>query len=257
MNRRPRIALLVSVLVLSLVGLAQEKPKYRANDPKRPRPRVIQPGSASTPDQAGQIPSDAIVLFDGKDLSQWKRSGKKVEDDKPLWNVENGYFEIVPRTGGIETRVRDFANAQIHLEWATPSIVKGNGQGRGNSGIYMGGFGEVQILDSFENDTYPDGQAGGLYGKFPPLVNASRKPGEWQSFDIITRIAKLDDAGKVIQPALITVLHNGIVIHHAVPFGNKIGPFGINLQDHGNPVRFRNFWVRRLNDYDELTPPKP
>ncbi|MBL8865976.1 MAG: DUF1080 domain-containing protein, partial [Planctomycetia bacterium] len=114
----------------------------------------------------------------------------------------------------------------------------------------------IQVLDSFENDTYPDGQAGGLYGKFPPLVNASRKPGEWQVFDIVANLPKLDADGKVVRPARLTVFHNGVLIHHAVEFPGKIGPFGLNLQDHGNPVRYRNIWYRKLKDYDEPADPK-
>jgi Domain of Unknown Function (DUF1080) len=238
-------------------ALAQEKPKYKPNDNSRPRPPVVEPGTASTPDAPGRPPADAIVLFDGKDLSKWRASGKKKDDDTPKWKVETNYFEIVPRTGGIESRERALTDAQIHIEWATPSEVKGKGQGRGNSGIYLGGFGEVQVLDSFENDTYPDGQAGGLYGKFPPLVNASRKPGEWQVFDIVANLPKLDADGKIARPARLTVFHNGVLIHHAVEFGGKIGPFGLNLQDHGNPVRFRNIWYRKLKDYDDPADAKP
>ncbi|QEL13823.1 3-keto-disaccharide hydrolase [Limnoglobus roseus] len=249
MLRRSALVPAVGLLALGIV-FAQEKPKYKPHDMARPRPPVVEPGTASTPEKAGKPPADAVVLFDGTDLTQWKASGKK-EDDTPKWKVENGYFEVVPRTGGMETRRKDFADAQFHFEWATPAEVKGKGQGRGNSGINLGGFGEIQVLDSFENDTYPDGQAGGLYGKFPPLVNASRKPGEWQSYDIVTQLAKVDADGKVVRPARITVLHNGVLIHHAAEFGGKFGPFGVNLQDHGNPVRYRNVWVRKVRDYDE------
>lgn len=231
---------------------------YKPNDLSRPRPPVVEPGTvSSTPDTPGRPPADAIVLFDGKDLSKWRSTGKTQENDSPKWKVENGYFEIVPRTGAIETRAKDFGNAQFHIEWATPAEVKGQGQGRGNSGINLGGFREIQVLDSFENDTYPDGQAGALYGKLPPLVNASRKPGEWQSFDIITQLAKVDAEGKITRPARITVFHNGVLIHHAVEFPGKFGPFGISLQDHRNPVRYRNIWVRKLKDYDEPADPAP
>ena len=247
----------LGLFAFGLFLLAQEKPKYKPNDNARPRPPVIEPGTASTPDAAGKPPADAIVLFDGKDLAQWRSSGKKKDDDTAKWKIAKDYFEIAPRTGGIETRSKEFGDAQFHIEWATPTVVKGNGQGRGNSGIYLGGFREVQVLDSFDNDTYPDGQAGGLYGRFPPLVNASRKPGEWQAFDIVTQLAKVDPDGKVARPARITVLHNGVLIHHAVAFPGKFGPFGIGLQDHGNPVRYRNIWVRKLRDYDETADAKP
>jgi len=259
MTNRSRFAL-IAVGLLSTLLAAQEakppmaKPKYKGGDMTRPRPAVIDPGSAT------KAPSDAIVLFDGKDLSAWQASGKAKPDNPEKlarWKVENGYFEITPRTGGIETKEK-FGNIQLHIEWAAPAEVKGNGQGRGNSGVYMGSFGEVQVLDSYNNDTYPDGQAAGLYGRFPPLVNASRKPGEWQVYDIIAHQSKQDDSGKVVKPGHLTVLHNGVAVHHAVEFGNKMGPFTLNLQDHGNPVRFRNVWVRKLKDYDEDgTPPPP
>lgn len=252
MLRRSALLPAAGLFAVGLFVFAQEKPKYKPNDMTRPRPPVVEPGTAGSP------PADAVVLFDGNNLDQWKASGKKAgEDDGPKWKVENGYFEITPRGGGIETRRKDFGDAQFHFEWATPKEVKGKGQGRGNSGIYLGGFSEIQVLDSFENDTYPDGQAGGLYGKFPPLVNASRKPGEWQTYDIVTQLAKTDAEGKVTRPARITVFHNGVLIHHATEFSGKFGPFGISLQDHGNPVRYRNIWVRKVRDYDDPADPLP
>lgn len=260
MRAAAAVAALVPLVALAITAQeppkdAKEPVKWKHNDRARPRPKVIDPGTASTPDQPGKPPSDAAVLFDGTDLAEWVRSGKKLDGDdaKPNWKVENGYAEV--KGGGITSR-KKFGDAQIHIEWATPKEVKGSDQGRGNSGIYLGGFGEVQVLDSFENDTYPDGQAGALYGRFPPLVNASRKPGEWQAYDIVAHLPKVDDAGKVTRPGRITVFHNGVVVHHAAEFGNKFGEYQINLQDHGNPVRYRNMWVRRLGDYDaEGTPP--
>lgn len=235
----------------------KEPVKFKSGDMKRPRPKVVEPGTPGTDDAPGKPPSDAVVLFDGKNLeAEWVRPGKKGDEAKPAWKVENGYAEV--KGGGIQS-IKKFGDCQVHIEWATPKDVKGNGQGRGNSGVYLGGFGEVQVLDSFENDTYPDGQAGALYGKFPPLVNASRKPGEWQTYDIIAHLPRADEQGKVVRPGRITVLHNGVVVHHAVEFGNKFGEFGISLQDHGNPVRYRNIWVRRLADYDVegVPPPEP
>ncbi len=249
MIRRSALVPAVGLLALGF-AFAQEKPRYKAHDMSRPRPPIVEPGTASTPDVAGKPPADAVVLFDGNNLDLWRAGGKKA-DDTPKWKVENGYFEVVPRTGSIETRQKEWTDAQLHIEWATPKEVKGQGQGRGNSGIHLGGFGEIQVLDSIDNDTYPDGQAGGLYGKFPPLVNASRKPGEWQTYDIVTQLAKVAADGKVVRPARITVFHNGVLIHHATEFGNKVGPFGISLQDHANPVRYRNIWVRKVKDYDE------
>jgi hypothetical protein len=251
-------------LTLYAQELKKEEPKkepvkYKPGDRSRPRPRVVEPGTASTSDTPGKPPADAVILFDGKDLSEWYRSGKKPDDADaaPTWKVENGYFEV-KGGGNIQTKQK-FGDCQVHLEWATPKEVKGNDQGRGNSGVYVGGFGEVQILDSFENDTYPDGQAAALYGKLPPLVNASRKPGEWQTYDIIAQLPKADETGKVTRQARITVLHNGLVVHHAVEFPGKLGEFQLLLQDHGNPVRFRNIWVRKLTDYDEggTPPPEP
>jgi hypothetical protein len=236
----------------------KDPPKYKPNDRTRPRPKVIEPPTASTEEQPGKPPSDAVILFDGKDLSEWTRDGKKPDDPDaaPKWKVENGYAEISRGGGGIRTK-KKFGDSQIHIEWATPKEVKGSDQGRGNSGLYLGGFSEIQILDSFNNDTYPDGQAAGLYGKLPPLVNASRKPGEWQSYDIVARLAKTDESGKIIRPANLTVFHNGIVVHLAVEFPGKFGPFDLYLQDHGNPIRFRNIWVRKVGEYDEDATPPP
>jgi hypothetical protein len=233
--------------------------KWKRGDMSRPRPRVITPPGFSSQAAAGQPPSDAIVLFDGKDLSKWK-SDKKDEgaDDKAQWKVENGYFEIVPKTGSIRTREKIAGDTQWHIEWATPSEVKGNSQGRGNSGVFIGGFPEVQVLDSFENDTYPDGQAAGLYGSYPPMVNASRKPGEWQTYDIIAERQQKDETGKVVKKARISVIHNGVVVQWGREFDSGAQEGDLSLQDHGNPVRYRNIWVRPINltnPDSEGTPP--
>jgi hypothetical protein len=220
---------------------------YRQGDMQRPRPTVITPATDNAP------PSDAIVLFDGKDLSRFKRQPRKDDPDTsdvPKWKVENGYAEIVGKSGSIDTR-EEFGSCQIHLEWATPAKVEGKGQGRGNSGVLIHGWGEVQVLDSYENDTYPDGQAAAIYNRYPPLVNASRKPGEWQSYDIICECAKLDDKGKMVLPARLTVLHNGIIVQHALEMDTKVQKFGFTLQDHHNPTRYRNIWVRPLHQRDE------
>ena len=235
--------------------------KWKHGDMNRPRPRVITPPGMGTQAAPGQPPSDAIVLFGGADLSKWKRDGKKEAegtDDKVLWKVENGYFEIVPKTGSIRTREKIAGDTQWHLEWATPGEVKGNSQGRGNSGVFIGGFPEVQVLDSFENDTYPDGQAAGLYLSYPPMVNASRKPGEWQTYDIIIERQKKDETGKVVKKARISVIHNGAVVQWGREFDNGAQEGDLGLQDHGNPVRYRNIWVRPINLTDpdsEGTPP--
>lgn len=220
------------------------------------------PPGFSTQETAGRAPSDAIVLFGGSDLAKWKRDGRKAAaegaDDKALWKVENGYFEVVPKSGSIRTREKIAGDQQWHIEWATPSEVVGNSQGRGNSGVFIGGFPEVQVLDSYENDTYPDGQAAGLYGKFPPMVNASRKPGEWQTYDIIIERQRKDATAAVAKKASITVLHNGIVVQWRRDIDTAAQESDLGLQDHGNPVRYRNIWVRPLNLTDpdsEGTPP--
>lgn len=228
--------------------------KYRRGDINRPRPAVIDPGTESTEDQPGRPPSDAVVLFDGKDLSHWEtvrhRNGKR-EILPANWKVQDGYMEVETktRTGSIYSKEK-FGDCQIHVEWATPAKVEGRGQGRGNSGILLEGHTEIQVLDSYHNDTYPDGQAAALYHRYPPLVNASRGPGQWQTFDIVFEAPRLDAKGHLTKPARITVFHNGILVHHAMETGGTLPEIKIGLQDHTNPVRFRNVWVRRLRGYD-------
>lgn len=246
-----------TLALLSCAALAAERMtpggKWKAGDMSRPRPAVVDPGTASTPDKPGRAPSDAVILFDGKDLSQWEQDGVGENKGKrvaPTWKVENGYMETVPKSGALRAKPT-FGDCQIHIEWATPVEVKGNGQGRGNSGILIGGHGEVQVLDSWDNDTYPDGQAGALYGKYPPLVNASRKPGEWQTYDIIFQGPVLNEKNEVTQPTRLTVLHNGVVVHHAVDTLGRSREITLAFQDHQNPIRYRNVWVRPMKGYDE------
>jgi hypothetical protein len=224
--------------------------EWRAGDMARPRPPVITPPTWGSDEQPAQPPSDAIVLFDGTSLAQWKREvkpGDPETSDTPKWKVEHGYVEIAPKTGTVRTREKFTGDYQLHVEWATPAVVSGSGQGRGNSGVFVGGFPEVQVLDSYENDTYPDGQAGALYSQHPPLVNASRPPGRWQTYDILFERARLDAQGTVTRPARLTVLHNGVVVHHAREFDTRAQSGDIALQDHNNPVRYRNLWLRPLN----------
>jgi hypothetical protein len=253
--------------------LAQEKPKlgyqntplipgtkWHVHDGERPQPRVVTPGEAYS--HKAPPPSDAIVLFDGKDFSKWKsQSGGEVK-----WKIEDGYMETT-KTGRIRT-ADEFGDFQLHLEFATPAKVEGTGQGRGNNGVNIFGRYEIQVLDSYENQTYPDGQAGAIYGQSPPLVNASKKPGEWQTYDIIWEGPRWDADGKLTRKASVTVLHNGVLLHHkkeligstphqrvgdyAKPHPEK-GP--LELYEHGNPVRFRNIWIRPTGEYDkpELT----
>lgn len=262
-------ACLAFTVIGSIVLAADPKPeakpkplapggKYFVGDMQRPRPSVIVPPTETTQDKAGQPPGDATVLFGGKDLAHWQRTpgGKDVDKSTdPRWKIEGESMECIPKGGGLQCKDK-FGSAQLHIEWATPAKVEGKSQGRGNSGILLNIFGEIQVLDSFDNDTYPDGQAGAIYGKHPPLVNVSRKPGEWQSYDIIIELAK-EEAGKVVQPARITVLHNGVVIHHAVESDTKQKDWTFGLQDHHNPVRYRNIWVRPLHAYDENAPAAP
>jgi len=232
--------------------------KWRVHDSGRPRSTVITPGSASSQDKPGRPPSDAVILFDGKDLSKWqtRSNGKFVT---PKWDVENGYMEVVPKSGSIESKEK-FGDCQIHVEWASPTKIEGNGQGRGNSGVLIMGRYEIQVLDSYNNPSYSDGQAGAMYGQYPPLVNAVRETGDWNIYDIIFEAPKFEKM-VLVKPAYVTVILNGVVLHHRQAFiggvawkrvgkyspHDAIGP--IQLQDHSNPVRYRNIWVRPLGKY--------
>jgi len=234
--------------------------KWRVHDIRRPRPVTVTPGELSTYDKPGTAPGDAIVLFDGTDLSQWCHVDR--EDPSQLteaqWNVEAGSFEVTSGKGNLQT-IDSFGSCQLHIEWQAPAEVRGDSQGRGNSGVFFMDAFEVQVLDSYNNRTYADGQAGALYGQYSPMVNASRKPGEWQIYDIIFEAPKFSLEGELEEPALITVMHNGIFLHHArkyygptgggvIPKYNPLSPAGpIRLQEHGNPVRFRNIWIRPVN----------
>jgi len=223
---------------------------YHVHDGERPQPRLVGPGMPGTEEQAGRAPSDAMVLFDGTDLSQWR--GK---DGAAGWKVENGYVEVMPGTGDI-TSVPAFGDIQLHLEWAAPSVVKGESQGRGNSGVFLMGRYEIQVLDCYNNPTYADGTTGAIYGQYPPLVNACRMPGAWQTYDILWTAPRFE-GDRLVTPAYVTVLHNGVVLHNHRALLGATGhrntppytPHGdgpIRLQDHGDLVRFRNIWVRPL-----------
>ena len=225
----------------------QPNGKWHIHDDDRPRPVVVTPG----PFVGLPAPSDAIVLVgQGTDLSKWQMQ----DGGGPVtWPFENGVLSS--GKGFIQTKENDFTDYQLHVEFATPSDVKGDSQGRGNSGVFLNGVFEIQVLDSYNNKTYADGQASAMYGQIPPMVNASRPPGEWQSYDIIFRGPKFNGT-TLVTPAVVTVLHNGVAVHAADQFfgptahkqnppyqpSNAKGPIG--LQDHGNPVRFRNIWIR-------------
>jgi hypothetical protein len=235
--------------------------KWRVHDANRPRPSIVTPGTLPTREEPGKPPSDAVVLFDGTDLSSWLayRDGEAVE---PGWRVRDGYMEVVGGSGSIFSKEK-FGDCQIHVEWASPPEIRGASQGRGNSGVIIMGYYEIQVLDSYENPSYADGQAASMYGQYPPLVNASRGPGEWQTFDIIFEAPRFEGR-ELIKPAYVTVLHNGVVVHNRQAFIGRMtyrqvaiyAPHDpeepLMLQDHGDPVRYRNIWVRRLGDYDEV-----
>jgi hypothetical protein len=229
---------------------------WRIHDAARPHPRVITPGALP-----GAAPSDAVVLFDGKDLSQFvqMQGGEKVA---PRWPVHDGYFEVGPGTGSLYTR-DSFGDVQLHLEFMTPSPARGYSQDRGNSGVKFMDFYEVQILDSYQSVTYADGQLGAIYGEYPPLVNAAKKPGEWQTYDIVFEAPKFSGA-TMVSPAYVTAILNGVLVQHrrAVMGRTSVtttvhaylpheAERPLMLQDHAHPVRYRNVWIRRLAGYDQ------
>ncbi len=226
--------------------------QWHVHDGNRPQPRIVTPGTCDTP------PSDAIVLFDGASLSGWE----SLDGTPAQWKLESGYMEVVPGTGNIRT-TEQLGDCQLHLELAEPSVVKGESQGRGNSGVFLMARYEIQVLDCYDNPTYPDGTSGGIYGQFPPLVNACRPPGEWQTYDIIWEAPRFE-GDSVVKPAFVTVVQNGIVLHHRTELRGVTNhrvlttyephpPAGpLMLQDHGDLVRFRNIWYRPLKGYDEV-----
>lgn len=235
--------------------------QWAIHDERRPKPAVIEPGTASEQEKAGRAPSDAIVLFDGKDLSQWR-----MEDGSAAkWKLVDGAIEIVHGSGYLWTK-QAFGDCQLHIEWTEPQPYGETGQDRGNSGVYLMGLFEIQVLDSYDNPTYADGQAAAVYGQYPPLVNAMRPPGQWQVYDIIFHRPRFDGQGKLVSRARATMLHNGVLVQDNVeltgPTGHHVRPpyqlipekLPLELQDHGNPVRFRNVWIRELPDPEPTLP---
>jgi hypothetical protein len=232
--------------------------KWHVHDSGRPYPPVVTP--ADIPGEPA--PSDATVLFDGKDLSKWAQKGRGADSGKlvdPKWKVENGYFEIAPRTGDLITRDK-FGDIQLHIEWSEPPDVTGHSQSRGNSGVQIMDRYEIQVLDPWNNPTYADGMAGAIYGAWPPLVNPGRKPGEWNVFDIVFK-APVFDGSNLKTPAYVTLFFNGVLAHdHQEILGatayRQVAHYSphaaeepLSLQDHGYRVRFRNVWLRKLKGY--------
>jgi len=237
----------IAILSACAVSLGAQEPQ--PFPPPKTAPPVVTPGRTNS-----DPPSDAIVLFDGKDLSHWRSA-----DGSPAkWLIRDGYVEVAPGTGEIATADK-FGDVQLHIEWATPAVVKGEGQERGNSGVFLMSTYEVQVLDSYGNTTYPDGQAAAIFGQYPPLVNASLPAGEWQSYDIVFHAPRFTGA-RVTQPARFTVFHNGVLVQDNValvgpttfgrrdPYTAHADRLPLSLQDHGQPVRYRNIWIRELND---------
>ena len=231
---------------------------WRVHDGARPQPEAVAPGA-----RIGEAPSDATILFDGTDLSNWhgvKQDNPKKKrlnpEGKALWKVENGYMQCTP-TGDLVTKA-SFGDCQLHIEWQTENPPKGTAQSRGNSGVFLMGLYEIQVLDNYQNQTYSDGTAGCVYGQTPPLVNACRKPGEWQVYDIVFQAPRFE-GGKLVSPAYVTVFLNGILVQNHTeiigPTTHKKLPvvkphaarLPIALQDHNNPTRFRNIWIRELD----------
>ena len=242
-------------LILAVTASAQEKkyPETPEMSPAMtefwlPQPKVVTPGDFAT----NTAPSDAIVLFDGKDLSAWESS----DGGEARWDVHDGVFTVKAGTGGIQTK-DVFGSFQLHIEWSSPTVIQGEGQGRGNSGVFLQGIYEVQILDCYNNETYSNGQTGSIYKQATPLANVMRKPGEWNTYDIIYSAPVFNEDGTYRVAPTVTVIHNGVVIinHYTIRgtteyighprvIPHEDGP--ISLQDHGNPVSFRNIWLREL-----------
>lgn len=232
---------------------------WRVHDNSRPTPPMVTPGA-----KPGDPPSDAVVLFNGKDLLSWETPGRGADRGKvlpPKWTVKDGYMFATKGSGELVSKEK-FGDCQIHVEWAAPSEIDGASQWRGNSGILIQRRYEVQVLDSWNNPTYADGQAGSIYGQWPPMVNASRKPGEWQYYDIAFEAPKWE-AGTMVKRPFVTVFHNGVLLHNRQ---EMIGPMAhkivakfeqhepmqpLALQDHDTRTRFRNIWVRNVKGYDQ------
>jgi hypothetical protein len=270
MTMRRTLTTLASVAVitaalLALIAVSPARPteaqlvpsldQWKIHDRSRPQPTVITPGECSTQDHTGAPPSDAIVLFNGHDLSNWESP-----DGSPAkWTVGDGYIATVPKTGNIRTK-GSYGDCQLHVEYMPPNPPHGEDQDRGNSGVFLHSLYEVQVLDSYNSKTYADGQAAAVYGQYPPLVNACRPPGQWTTYDIIFHGPRFDADGKLIRAATVTVLHNGVLVQDHVtltgptehmkrlPYHATPQKLPLMLQDHNHPVRYRNLWIRELGE---------
>jgi hypothetical protein len=248
----PVALVLAMQLAQPLASSAQEPQRWAVHDTTRPKPVVVDPGQGALPLPP---PADAVVLFDGTNLSKWRQTN----GEPAGWVVRDGYMEVRGGSGDLETR-EGFGDAQVHVEWMAPTPTRSEGQNRGNSGVYLMNTYELQVLDSWRNETYADGQAAAFYGQFPPLVNASRPPGQWQSYDIVFRAPRFDSTGALLRPAIVTVLHNGVLVQDNVTLTGPTGHYArppyaahadrlpLKLQDHGDPVRYRNIWIRELKN---------
>lgn len=245
---------LMTITLAALTAPAQTNSGYRIHDMERATPPVVTPGTDGAP------PADAVVLFNGTDLSEWR----KKEGEPAAWLVKDGYLECVAGADDIYTK-RTFGDCQLHLEWASPADPAGKtDQDRGNSGIFFMEKYEIQVLDAYENRTYSDGYAGAIYAQYPPQVNAVRKPGEWQTYDIVFHAPRFKKDGTVKRPARITAFLNGILVQDNVsltgptgwlqqkPYEVHADSMSLKLQDHDSPVRYRNIWIRPLPQRDHL-----
>ena len=248
--------LALACLAASTVVNAAPDPNWLDHDRERPMAQQITPATFSSQEQPGRPPSDATILFDGRDTSAWVA----MDGSPTKWVVHDGALECVPGSGYARTR-QSFGDCQLHVEWAAPTPPHGNSQGRGNSGVFFGyGRYEIQVLDSYQSQTYSDGAAAAIYGQYPPLVNASLPPGQWQAYDIIWTAPRFADDGTLVSKARLTVFHNGVVVQNNVELTGPTAWIGrapykahperlpLAFQDHGNPVRYRNVWVRELGN---------
>lgn len=248
--KRILTALAFTIAVVFSTLAQEDKRTPESTEVWEPQPRIVTSGSAY-----GIPPSDAIVLFDGKSMTHWVSAN---DGSAAKWPVEDGAFTVAPRTGDIKTK-QEFGDFQLHIEWRTPPVTDPSkvSQARGNSGIFLQDRYEVQVLDNYDNKTYVNGQASSVYKQHIPLVNACKKPGEWQTYDIIYTAPRFNEEGRVIAPAYVTVLHNGIITQNHVaingpteyigfPVYKKHGKAPLRLQDHGNLISYRNIWIREL-----------